>query len=433
MATIFGSYDGDGATILQGNSSEGTQNVTLSDWAFSRQTEPGDNRSVYDISMKGGDDTLEGGNLSGQGARVAFGQVDLGTGDDMAHLSRTTFETISTGDGDDTLKLEQSFGARVDLGKGDDVLWFDMKPDHSLSDANKMRSGAKLDGGKGQDTLNLRGDWTLTLSSGNVTMDTDGDGKADLVTNVYSDSDIGSILAYPRILQGTVSYGTMTLRDGSTVASRSGFANFEAINAVCFTAGTLIDTPRGAVPIETLRQGDTVITRNGPKALAWIGSRRLDAVDLAGNPKLLPILVPAGAFGNGLPLRDIRFSPQHRVVIRSAIAETMFGAPEVLVAVKQLIGVNGIDVDGDARSVQYLHLMFADHQILSVEGIEAESLFPGRQALTFLSQDQLSELRAIFPDFDAMTETDPAIPFLKGREGRSLAARHARNDRPLYS
>ncbi len=236
MATIFGSYDGDGATILQGNSSEGTQNVTLSDWAFSRQTEPGDNRSVYDISMKGGDDTLEGGNLSGQGAPVAFGQVDLGTGDDMAHLSRTTFETISTGDGDDTLKLEQSFGARVDLGKGDDVLWFDMKPDHSLSDADKMRGGPKLDGGKGQDTLNLRGDWTLTLSSGNVTMDTDGDGKADLVTNVYSDSDIGSILAYPRILQGTVSYGTMTLRDGSTVASRSGFANFEAINAVCFTA-----------------------------------------------------------------------------------------------------------------------------------------------------------------------------------------------------
>ena len=101
----------------------------------------------------------------------------------------------------------------------------------------------------------------------------------------------------------------MTLRDGSTVASRSGFANFEAINAVCFTAGTLIDTPRGAVPIETLRQGDTVITRNGPKALAWIGSRRLDAVDLAGNPKLLPILVPAGAFGNSLPCATSAFRP----------------------------------------------------------------------------------------------------------------------------
>lgn len=433
MATIFGSYDGDGATIRQGNDTEGTQNVTLSDWAFSRQTAAGDNRSVFDISMKGGSDTLEGGNLSGQGGRVAFGQVDMGTGNDMANLSRTTFETVLTGDGNDTLMLDGSFGARADLGTGDDVLWFDMKPDHGLSDADKMRSGPKLDGGKGQDTLNLRGEWTLTLSSGNVTIDTDGDGKGDLVTNVYSDSDVGSILGYPPILAGTVSYGAMTLSDGSTVASRSGFTNFEAINAVCFTAGTLIDTPRGAVPIETLRMDDTVITRNGPKALAWIGTRTLDAVDLAGNPKLLPIRVPAGAFGNGLPLRDVRFSPQHRVVIRSAIAETMFGAPEVLVAVKQLVGVNGIDVDGDARSVQYLHLMFADHQILAVEGIEAESLFPGRQALSFLSQDQLRELRAIFPDFDAMTETDPAIPFLKGRESRSLAARHARNDRPLYS
>ena len=96
MATIFGSYDGDGATILQGNSSEDTQNVTLSDWAFSRQTGPCDDRSVYDISMKGGDDTLEGGNLSGQGARVAFGQVDLGTGDGMLVMADQHGNTIMT-------------------------------------------------------------------------------------------------------------------------------------------------------------------------------------------------------------------------------------------------------------------------------------------------------------------------------------------------
>ena len=209
-----------------------------------------------------------------------------------------------------------------------------------------------------------------------------------------------------------------------------------AINALCFTAGTLIETARGTLKIEDLREGDLVQTRNGLKALRWIGKRRLVAVDLRANPKLLPVIVPAGAFGNGLPKRDISFSPQHRVLIRSAIAERMFGSAEVLVPVKQLVGYAGIDVQGDAQNVTYFHLMFDKHEIVSVEGIEAESLYPGKQAMSFLSDDQLTELRSIFPEFDAMCEADTletAVPFLKGREARSLAARHAKNDRPFYS
>ena len=58
-------------------------------------------------------------------------------------------------------------------------------------------------------------------------------------------------------------------------------------------------------------------------------------------------------------------------------------------------------------------------------------------AAGLLTQDQLTELRAIFPNFDALVEADApaasAIPFLKGRESRTLAARHAKNDRPLYA
>ena len=80
--------------------------------------------------------------------------------------------------------------------------------------------------------------------------------------------------------------------------------------------------------------------------------------------------------------------------------------------------------------------MFDKHEIVSVEGIEAESLYPGKQAMSFLSQDQLTELRAIFPDFDTMCEADTletAVPFLKGREARSLAARHAKNGQPFHS
>ncbi len=47
------------------------------------------------------------------------------------------------------------------------------------------------------------------------------------------------------------------------------------INSVpCFVAGTLIRTPDGDVPIESLRPGDLVLTLDdGPQPLRWVGSR----------------------------------------------------------------------------------------------------------------------------------------------------------------
>ena len=51
-----------------------------------------------------------------------------------------------------------------------------------------------------------------------------------------------------------------------------GFVEFTT-TAPCFTAGTLIETPRGAVAIETLQVGDRVMTLDrGPQPLRWIGA-----------------------------------------------------------------------------------------------------------------------------------------------------------------
>ncbi|TJZ87132.1 Hint domain-containing protein [Paracoccus hibiscisoli] len=451
MANINGGSGNDGATVVQGTDANGTPltvravTVTNTPGVNLSGTNSGSSRSEFDVNMGSGNDTLVGQNMVWVDERsrpdIRFDEISMGLGNDSVSLFRSAFRSIDMGSGNDTLVLELSGGRSVNMGTGNDEVRLGGNPDATVSDAELAQKAGQptlaLDGGNGIDTLNLQGSWTLTLSSGNVTMDTNGDGVSDRITNVYSNSDVRFIIGYPTVLSGAVDFGTATLANGTTIPNRVLFSNFELINAVCFTAGTLVDTPKGQVAIETLREGDLVITRNGPKALSWIGKRTLDSIDLAGNPKLLPVRVPAGAFGNGLPTRDVSFSPQHRVVIRSSIAERMFGSSEVLVSVKQLVGVNGIDVDGDVRSVQYFHLMFQDHQILSVEGIEAESLYPGKQAISFLTQDQLTELRAIFPNFDALVEADApaasAIPFLKGRESRTLAARHAKNDRPLYA
>ncbi|MGP9805246.1 Hint domain-containing protein [Paracoccus sp. NSM] len=439
-----------GVTVSNATAADGTPlrddtiTITRTGTNAGTNTFSGNNRFVG-INLGAGNDTLIGEDMIWRRAgdpTVAFDNISMQGGNDSVSLFRSAFTDINMGDGNDTLIMELSAGRNVTMGSGDDSVRLGGDSTATLSDAElAQKSGAPqmvIDGGTGIDTLNLQGDWTVTLSSGNVVIDANNNGvvdAGDITTSVFNSTNADQIIRFPSVLSGTVDFGTITLSNGNTLPSRVTFANFEAINAVCFTAGTLIETARGTLKIEDLREGDLVQTRNGMKALRWIGKRRLDAVDLRANPKLLPVIVPAGAFGNGLPKRDISFSPQHRLLIRSAIAERMFGSAEVLVPVKQLVGYAGIDTQGDAQNVTYFHLMFDKHEIVSVEGIEAESLYPGKQALSFLSDDQLTELRSIFPEFDAICEADTletAVPFLKGREARSLAARHAKNDRPFY-
>lgn len=457
MVTITGTTLNDSIQVSQGAGPLGVPSrtldtvATLSSGVTSLNSGSTVNNGIVNINTYAGADTIIGDNLiwlNDGSPTVAFGTINSGAGDDYISLYRSAVRDIEAGDGNDTVIMELTGGRNVNMGAGDDLTRLGADNNATVSDAELyQKAGANsltLDGGfGGKDTLNLQGEWTVTLNSGYVTLDTNGDGVGDVVTNVYNYSQATQVIGFPAVLNGRVSWGTLTIRNPNathetlTVASEANFQNYEFINAVCFTAGTMIETPEGLVAIETLQQGDLVLTRNGPQAVRWIGKRRLDSVDLGGNPKMLPIRVPAGAFGNGLPKRDVTFSPQHRVLIRSSIAERMFGSQEVLVPVKQLIGVNGIEVAGDTREVTYIHVMFEEHQLVEVEGIEAESLYPGQQALSFLGEDQLNELREIFPNFDEMARNDypsvDSIPFLKGRETRSLAARHVKNGRPLYS
>ena len=66
--------------------------------------------------------------------------------------------------------------------------------------------------------------------------------------------------------------------DGSTVTGLLGWQSWTTgflwEDVLCFAAGTLIATPEGMVPVETLMAGDQVITRdNGVQRLVWAGGR----------------------------------------------------------------------------------------------------------------------------------------------------------------
>lgn len=203
----------------------------------------------------------------------------------------------------------------------------------------------------------------------------------------------------------------------------------------CFTRGTLITTAGGPVAVEDLSEGVLVLTQdNGLQPIRWIGSHMLSATELQTNPKLYPIRIRAGVIGQGTPDRDLQVSPQHRVLVRSKIAQRMFSADEVLVAARHLQEIDGIEPVEDAEGVEYFHILFDQHEIIFSNGAETESLYVGSQTLKSLSDDARDEIFALFPELlseDVTKLPAPARPLVSGRQGRKLATRHSKNSREL--
>ena len=82
------------------------------------------------------------------------------------------------------------------------------------------------------------------------------------------------------------------------------------------------------------------------------------------NPHIRPILISDGALGSNVPELDLRVLPQHRMMVKSKIAERLFGAREVLITAKHLLKVDGIDVDTTTDSVTHYQFLFDRHQIV---------------------------------------------------------------------
>jgi hypothetical protein len=204
---------------------------------------------------------------------------------------------------------------------------------------------------------------------------------------------------------------------------------------VCFTAGTLVETPQGPVAIETLRIGDLVLTGDhGARPVAWIWAHKHTPAALAQNEQLRPVRIARHALGHALPTRDLFVSQQHRILIASRIAQRIFGAPEVLVSAKTLIELDGVDVVLPDRPITYIHLLFSEHEIIFAEGTPSESLYLGPQALRVMDGASLAELELLLGlDHTALPRTihQPARLFAVGKKARLLVERHIKNQKAL--
>ncbi|WP_122072121.1 Hint domain-containing protein [Pseudophaeobacter sp. EL27] len=390
--TVWG---GEGNDLLAG--SQGNDEIhggAGNDLAFIGVHEGSD--SIY---LDEGNDILDGGSAGssfyGEGGS-GDDRMNSGVGDDTL-FGDSGRDTLHGGSGGDA--LDGGSGAdSIKGGSGNDTLTGGTGAD-TLSggdDRDLFHGGAgdSVDGGEGgddHDVLDLRG-----MGRSRVTYDPD-DGEAGTVD--FLDAD------------GTVT-GTLT------------FENIEEVieeTVACFTPGAMILTPQGEVAVEEIVVGDQVMTLDhGAQTVRWIGTRELQAADLAARSAFNPVRIVAGALGEGLPEQDLLVSPQHRMLLSSAHAEMLFGEPEVLAAAVNLVNERSVQ-RAYPQAVTYIHLMFDRHEIIRANGAWTESFQPGDLTLSGMGVAQREELLALFPEAEIAAQGFAAArPALKAFETEIL-------------
>lgn len=237
---------------------------------------------------------------------------------------------------------------------------------------------------------------SVTLSTGQtVTLNLDG------TFTIQSDGDVETV------------YFTYTMEDN---LGNVDDGIVEINQMACFVTGTRVDTPDGPCPIEHLRPGDLVMTRDsGPQPVRWIGQSTTPGTDA-----MAPVRIRAGFLG---ATRDLWVSQQHQILLEDYRAAILFGEHEVLVRARDLRNDGGVMIEPRAM-VTYVHILFDTHQIVRAHGVWSESYLPGPMTMPGFDARVQKEIITLFPQIDPGNWQGYGMSArreLKSFEGRLLA------------
>lgn len=153
----------------------------------------------------------------------------------------------------------------------------------------------------------------------------------------------------------------------------------------CFARGTHILTPGGEVRVEDLVIGDTLVTRDGPRRIKWIGRQSLrKTVEADWHPNVAPVRVARHALDEHTPHRDLYLSPSHALFIDG-----------VLIHVRHLVNEGSIAFACEEyqEEVEYFLVDLGVHSVIFAEGALAETF---RYAQGRVVCDNYEEYEAIY-------------------------------------
>jgi hypothetical protein len=177
----------------------------------------------------------------------------------------------------------------------------------------------------------------------------------------------------------------------------------------CYLKGTQVRTPGGDRPVEALRIGDLVMTRDGQAlSVKWIGRRSYRDWLAVGNEDAQPILFKTASIADGVPSRDLYVSPEHAMFIEG-----------VLVPACHLVnGASVVKMEG-VEEIDYFHLEFDRHVVIFAEDAPAESFVDDDSRMLFHNAD---EYRRLYSDEPRRVDAEFCAPRVE--EGTRLDEIH---------
>jgi len=129
-----------------------------------------------------------------------------------------------------------------------------------------------------------------------------------------------------------------------------------------YAAGTRLAAERGSVAVETLQAGERLLTLSGEyKPIVRIHRRRIGCGGRPASEQVWPVVIAAGAFGEGSPERDLVVSPDLALFVDGGLA------PAIRL-------VNGATIrQAPVADVDYWQIELAAHEVIYAEGLPAES------------------------------------------------------------
>ena len=235
-----------------------------------------------------------------------------------------------------------------------------------------------------------------------------------------------------RYREAAVSDATLDLRIEATLDA-AGMAQMPGL-----AAGTELMTADGMVPVDWLRPGDRVLTRDhGFQPLLWVGRFDPAAAGAAETEDAVaaqPMVIEADAIAPGLPARPLTVAPRHRLLLQGGQLQLLFGHDAMFCAARDLAGWAGIAPAASGGGTVYT-LLLPQHEAILADGLWAESLFLGDLDDGLVAEDRRAALHRLtgaparhgytaYPclrDWEAQVLTPPARRETEGAASRAIS------------
>jgi ELWxxDGT repeat protein len=263
-----------------------------------------------------------------------------------------------------------------------------------------------------KDASGAYGLWEVGTTGDATLISLNGDGVTSAPSGlsvVGSDLFLNAATSTGTTESWVVSGTQATLATGGAVLTAGSAATSFTQVLPCFLAGTRLRAPHGEVAVETLREGDLLLTASGAAVpVTWIGQREVDIARHPAPARVRPVRIRRGAFGDNLPARDLLVSPDHAVLIDGALI------PAALL-------IDGVSVAQEAHpTAHYFHVELPMHDVLLAEGLAVESYLDTGNRDCFEAADGVTRLH---PDFWALHWDNACAPLVLS--GPRLAAARA--------